>query len=263
METDRRSRPIRDGASFAMTQPLNRPDRFFFGTRVLPCPYIRGRQERKLVTELDGPHAAALYERMSRAGFRRSHGLAYRPACPQCAACVPIRICVRGFQATRSISRIMRLNADLAAEELGAVATMEQYRLFARYQRARHGGGEMSRMSFNDYRAMVEDTPVDTRMIELRHTDGALVGAMMADRLSDSLSAVYSFFAPELGRRSLGTYLVLRMVEDARAHGLDHVYLGYWIAESAKMAYKIRFRPVEILGPDGWVAYRHAERGAA
>ena len=213
-----------------------------------------------MITELGGPHAAELYERMSRAGFRRSHGLAYRPACPRCSACVPIRIRVRGFQTTRSIRRVARLNADLAAEDLEAVATMEQYRLFARYQRARHGGGDMSQMSFNDYRSMVEDTPVDTRIIEFRQPGGALVGAMLADRLSDSLSAVYSFFAPELGGRSLGTYLVSWLVEDALARGLGHVYLGYWIAESAKMSYKIRFRPVEILGPDGWVAYRDAER---
>ncbi len=256
METDRRSRPIRDGVSLSVNQPLSRPDRFFSGTRVLPCPYIQGRQERKVVTELGGPRAADLYERMSRAGFRRSHGLAYRPACPQCSACVPIRIPVEGFQTTRSIRRVLRVNADLAAEDLGAVATMEQYRLFARYQRSRHGGGDMSSMSFDDYRSMVEDTPVDTRIVEFRQTDGTLVGAMLADRLGNSLSAVYSFFAPELAQRSLGTYLVLRLIENARAGGLAHVYLGYWIAESAKMSYKVRFRPVEILGPDGWVVYQ-------
>ena len=239
-----------------MNQPLSRPDRFFFGTRLLPCPYIRGRQERKVVTELGGPRAVELYESMSRAGFRRSHGLAYRPACPQCSACVPIRICVQHFETTRSLRRILRLNADLTVEDLGAVATTEQYRLFTRYQRSRHGGGDMSSMSFSDYRSMVEDTPVDTRIIEFRQADGTLIGVMLADRLSDSLSAVYSFFTPELSRRSLGTYLVLWLVKEARARGLAHVYLGYWIAESTKMSYKVRFRPVEILGPDGWRVYR-------
>ena len=242
-----------------MNRPLSRPDRFFFGTRVLPCPYIQGRQERKVVTDLSGPHAADLYERMSRAGFRRSHGLAYRPACPQCNACVPIRIRAGDFEMTRSVRRVARMNADLAAEDLGAVATMEHYRLFARYQRSRHGGGDMSSMTFNDYRAMVEDSPVDTRIIEFRAPDGTLVAAMLADRLGSSLSAVYSFFAPELARRSLGTHMVLWLVEHARAHGLAHVYLGYWIAESGKMSYKVRFRPVEILGPDGWTVYQAAE----
>ncbi len=237
-------------------QPLRRPDRFFFGTRVLPCPYIPGRQERKVVTDLSGPGADELYERMSRAGFRRSHGLAYRPACPNCSACIPIRICTDGFETTRSIRRVARINADLATEDLSATATVEQYRLFARYQRSRHGGGDMSSMTFSDYRSMVEDTPVDTRLIEFRDRDGALLGVMLADRLGDSLSAVYSFFAPDQPRRSLGTYMVYWLVERAAAGGRPHVYLGYWIEECAKMAYKIRFRPVEILGSEGWRRYR-------
>ena len=237
-------------------QPLRRPDRFFFGTRVLPCPYIPGRQERKVVTDLSGPGADELYERMSRAGFRRSHGLAYRPACPNCSACIPIRICTDGFETTRSIRRVARINADLATEDLSATATVEQYRLFARYQRSRHGGGDMSSMTFSDYRSMVEDTPVDTRLIEFRDRDGALLGVMLADRLGDSLSAVYSFFAPDQPRRSLGTYMVYWLVERAAAGGLPHVYLGYWIEECAKMAYKIRFRPVEILDSGGWRRYR-------
>ncbi len=237
-------------------QPLRRPDRFFFGTRVLPCPYIPGRQERKVVTDLSGPGADELYERMSRAGFRRSHGLAYRPACPNCSACIPIRICTDGFETTRSIRRVARINADLAAEDLSAIATVEQFRLFARYQRSRHGGGDMSSMTFSDYRSMVEDTPIDTRLVEFRNRDGALVGVMLADRLGDSLSAVYSFFAPDQPRRSLGTYMVYWLVERAAAGGLPHVYLGYWIEECAKMAYKVRFRPVEILGSGGWRRYR-------
>ena len=237
-------------------QPLRRPDRFFFGTRVLPCPYLPGRQERKVVTDLSGPGAAELYERMSRAGFRRSHGLAYRPACPDCSACVPIRIRADRFETTRSIRRVARANADLAVADMAAIATVEQYRLFARYQRSRHGGGDMSSMTFNDYRSMVEDTPIDTRLIEFRAGGGALAGVMLADRLSDSLSAVYSFFAPDEPRRSLGTYMVLWLVERAAAAGLAHVYLGYWIEECAKMAYKVRFRPVEILGEGGWREYR-------
>ena len=237
-------------------QPLRRPDRFFFGTRVLPCPYVPGRQERKVVTDLSGPGADELYARMSRAGFRRSHGLAYRPACPNCSACVPIRICTGDFETTRSIRRIARVNADLAAQDLSATATAEQYRLFARYQRSRHGGGDMSSMTFGDYRSMVEDTPIDTRLIEFRNEAGALLGVMLADRLSDSLSAVYSFFAPDESRRSLGTYMVCWLVERAAAEGLAHVYLGYWIEECAKMAYKVRFRPVEILESGGWRRYR-------
>ena len=237
-----------------MKQSLTRPQRFFFGTRALPCPYVPGRVERKVVTDLAGPHAQDLYERLTRAGFRRSHGLTYRPACPSCTACVPVRIVVRGFAQTSSLKRISRRNAELIAEDMAAIATMEQYRLFMRYQRTRHAGGDMALMTFGDYRAMIEESPVDTRIVEFRDADGTLVAAMLADRMSDALSAVYSFYAPEDERRSLGSYMILWLVEQARAHGLTHVYLGYWISDSDKMGYKARFRPLEQLGPQGWAA---------
>lgn len=235
-----------------MNQYLIRPDRFFFGTRSLPCPYLEGKIERKVVTDLSGPNAEELYERLSRAGFRRSHGLAYRPACPGCNACVPVRIVAEDFVGTRSFRRILNANADLTADETDALATVEQYRLFSAYQRIRHDGGDMSGMSFNDYRAMVEETPVTTRTVEFRDGDGKLVAMMLMDRMEDSLSAVYSFFDGRQNRRSLGTYMILWMIDQARQLGLPYVYLGYWIDGSDKMAYKARFQPLEALGPDGW-----------
>lgn len=235
-----------------MNQTLIRPDRFFFGTRSLPCPYLEGRVERKVVTDLSGPNASELYERLSRAGFRRSHGLAYRPACPACNACIPVRIAVDDFDMTRSFRRVMTVNADLAAEETDALATVEQYRLFSAYQRIRHEGGDMSGMAFNDYRAMVEDTPVASRTVEFRDGEGSLTAVMLMDRMEDSFSAVYSFYDGGQTRRSLGTYMILWMVERSRELRLPYVYLGYWIDGSDKMAYKTRFRPLEALGPDGW-----------
>ena len=235
-----------------MNQQLIRPDRFFFGTRCLPCPYIEGNTERKVVTDLSGPNAAELYERLSKAGFRRSHGLAYRPACPGCNACVPVRVAAKDFDFTRSFRRVMKTNADLTVDNVEAIATVEQYRLFSTYQRARHNGGEMSDMTFADYRAMVEDTPVASRTVEFRNDEGALVGVMLMDRMEDSLSAVYSFFDGSQTRRSLGTLMILWMIENARATGLPYVYLGYWIKGSEKMAYKARFRPLEVLDHDGW-----------
>ena len=235
-----------------MNQTLIRPDRFFFGTRSLPCPYLDGRTERKVVTDLSGPNAEELYERLSRAGFRRSHGLAYRPACPGCNACVPVRIVARDFDMTRSFRRVLNANADLTADEIDALATVEQYRLFSAYQRIRHTGGDMSGMAFNDYRAMVEDTPVTSRTVEFRDDEGTLTAVMLMDRMEDSLSAVYSFFDGRQSRRSLGTYMILWMIERAQALGLPYVYLGYWIDGSEKMAYKARFRPLEALGENGW-----------
>jgi arginyl-tRNA--protein-N-Asp/Glu arginylyltransferase len=235
-----------------MNQQLIRPDRFFFGTRSLPCPYIEGQTERKVVTDLTGHNAEELYERLSRAGFRRSHNLAYRPACPTCNACIPVRIVAGEFDMTKSFRRVMAANADLTADDTDAIATVEQYRLFSAYQQARHEGGDMSGMAFNDYRAMVEDTPVTSRTVEFRDGDGALVAVMLMDRMADSLSAVYSFFDGSMARRSLGTYMILWMVEYARTLGLPYVYLGFWIDGSDKMAYKARFQPLEALGDGSW-----------
>lgn len=234
-------------------QSLRRHDRFFFGTRGLPCPYLDGRIERKVVTDLTGPDAESFYQRLTNAGFRRSHGLAYRPACRGCQACIAVRIRADDFEPSRSQRRILRANEELIAEDMPAHATLEQFRLFRDYQESRHGGGEMSAMCFDDYRAMIEETPLDTRVIEYREPDGRLVAVMLSDRLADSLSAVYSFFDPGLEPRSLGSHMILAMVRDAQRDALPFVYLGYWIADSRKMAYKARFRPIEGLGENGWV----------
>jgi len=232
-------------------KPPRRPQ-FFYTTAPLPCPYVAGRIERKVVTEITGPDADALHDRLSRAGFRRSHNIAYAPVCPACSACVPIRIDTAAFVPDRTQRKIARANALVEGFEVPARATAEQFALFQRYQQARHGEGDMAAMSFYDYRAMVEDTPIETLVIELRDQDDRLVGACLADRLGDGLSAVYSFFAPELGRQSLGTFTILWLIERARSLSLPYVYLGYWVPESQKMAYKARFRPSEILAGGAW-----------
>lgn len=235
-----------------MDQPLEKPHRFFFGTRTMPCPYADGREERKVVTELSGPGASELYERLSRAGFRRSHGLAYRPACPSCAACVPVRIVVGDFAQGKSFRRVAKANEDLKVEDIGAFATVEQFRLFTRYQASRHGGGDMASMTFDDYRTMVEETPVNTCVYEYRTPEGELVAVMLADVLPDSTSAVYSFFDPDLIRRSLGTFMILSLIDISRAKSIPFVYLGYWIEDSDKMSYKSRFSPIEQLANGSW-----------
>ncbi len=232
-------------------KPPRRPQ-FFYTTAPLPCPYLPGRTERKVVTEITGPEAEALHDRLSRAGFRRSHNIAYAPVCPACNACVPIRIPVETFAPDRTQRRIARANATTRGYDLPARATAEQFQLFQRYQRERHGDGDMATMSFYDYRAMVEDTPIETFMVEFRDADERLVGACLTDRLADGLSAVYSFYDPDEDRRSLGTWAILWLVERARAMGLPHVYLGYWVPQSPKMAYKARFQPAEILAGGGW-----------
>ncbi|HZS84140.1 MAG TPA: arginyltransferase [Stellaceae bacterium] len=234
------------------SRPLVTPLQHFYRTSALPCPYLDGKLERKLITELAGRDAKSFYDDLCRAGFRRSHHLAYRPSCAGCAGCVPVRVAALAFCPTRSTRRVARINADIEGRETELRATAEQYRLFVRYERTRHAGSEMAAMTFGDYRAMIEDSPIDTRIVEFRDPRRILVGACIIDALDDGYSAVYSFFDPLLARRSLGTFMVLWLVEDARRRGLPYIYLGYWIAESDKMSYKTRFRPLESLGAQGW-----------
>ena len=220
-----------------------------------PCPYLPGRRERKLITELpETPvdEATARYSLLSRAGFRRSHQYAYRPACTGCSACVPVRVRAADFEAGASLKRVARINRDLGAIERPAEPTDEQYGLFGRYIQARHGDGDMAGMTALDYHGMVRHSRVETRMAEYRDAGDKLVAACLFDRLDDGLSAVYSFFDPELEGRSLGHYMVLWLIETARAEALPHVYLGYWIAAAPKMSYKARFQPLEALGETGW-----------
>ena len=242
----------------SLYKPPRRPQ-FFYTTAPLPCPYLAGRIERKVVTEIVGPDAEALHDRLSRAGFRRSHNIAYAPVCPSCQACVPIRIPVDAFQPDRTLRKIAKANAVLEGSRAPPRATAEQFQLFQRYQQARHVDGDMASMSFYDYRAMVEDTPIETFIIEFRDEGERLVSACLGDKLADGLSAVYSFFAPGMEKRSLGTFAILWLIERARALRLPYVYLGYWVPESRKMAYKARFRPSEVLVNGTWRMLTDAE----
>ena len=242
--------------------PPYRPLQQFFRSGPMPCPYLPGRVERKLFTRLTGQQATEVNSTLSRAGFRRSHDIVYRPVCPGCAACVPVRIPVAEFQPNRTMRKVARANADLVFTGVPAQATVEQYRVFSAYQDARHGDSDMSRMSMADYTAMIEEGRVDTLVFELRDREGRLHGGLLTDRLADGYSAVYSFYDPTDARRSLGTHMILSLVEDARAVGSPYVYLGYWIEGSRKMAYKARFQPMELLDRDGWVRMT-AEQAAA
>lgn len=233
----------------------NRPRQTFFVLRETPCPYISGQRERKLVTELSGQAARHNYSDLSRAGFRRSHLFAYRPACRGCDACVPVRVDVARYHPGKSLRRIARRNADLTAKLRPAVATYEQYLLFQRYLQHRHGDGEMARMGYGDYRPMIEETAAATRIAEFRDQAGRLIAACLLDLLDDGSSAVYSFFEPDEPGRSLGSYVVHWLIEQTKAQAPDgrgYVYLGYWIAEARKMAYKTRFQPLQALGANGW-----------
>lgn len=235
-----------------MTSHNSKLPRHFYRMPPRPCPYLPGRTEQNIFTELVGPDSRPIYDILTHAGFRRSHGIAYRPACPGCQACVPVRIVARDFDLSKSLKRIVNRNTDITSAEAPPRATLEHYRLFSRYVTARHDDGEMADMTYIDYAAMVEESPLPSHLEEYRDGDGALIGACLTDRLSDGFSAVYSYFEPDLDHRSLGTLMVVDLVAKAQRERLSYVYLGYWIEGSRKMAYKTRFRPLEALGPGGW-----------
>jgi arginine-tRNA-protein transferase len=216
------------------------------------CPYLPGRTERTLAAPLPPLRAAEVLDAACRAGFRRSQNYVYRPSCKGCAACVPVRVIAADFDWSRSWRRIRKANADLIASVRPARASDESFALFHRYQLHRHGPEGMGAMTYSDYRAMLEDSPAPASLIEHRDRNGNLVATLLADHVTDGWSAVYSFFAPEFSRRSLGSYMILDLVRRTIAEQRPFVYLGYWISGSQKMAYKARFSPLEALETDGW-----------
>ncbi len=240
-----------------MTEQHNARVPQFFLTPGGPCPYLPGRIERKVFARLSGSYAQPLSEALTHSGFRRSQSIAYRPACEGCSACVSVRILASEFETSRTFRRVLQRNDDLIRTEVVPEATREQFSLLRTYLDARHAGGGMSDMGLFDYVAMVEETPVDTQIVEYRRAGaegrpGPLIACALTDVLRDGVSMVYSFFHPGEDARSLGTFMILDHIRDAKSRGLPHVYLGYWVEGSEKMAYKTRFRPMEALTRDGW-----------
>ena len=247
-----------------MTSHPRDPPQFYL-TAPSPCPYLAGREERKVFTHIVGRRAREINEVLSQGGFRRSQTIAYRPACESCRACVSVRVLADEFSPSGNMARVLRRNRDLVGNTVANRPSSEQYALFRRYLDARHGEGGMADMSVLDYAMMIEDSHVDTRLVEYRRRGpdtaingrgaGPLVALSLTDQLSDGLSMVYSFFDPDLAERSLGTFLILDHVARARARGLPYLYLGYWVEGSRKMDYKARFRPQQRLLSSGWVRY--------
>jgi arginine-tRNA-protein transferase len=235
----------------------------FYVTAPQPCPYLKGRNERKLFTHLTHDKSPALVDSLLRGGFRRSQNVAYIPYCEGCQACVSVRVLADEFELGRSFRRILKANEDLIVRRTPALPTSEQFSLFRRYIDRRHGDGGMVDMNVLDYAMMVEDSIIETTITEYRLPPsrgaidaagrGPLIAVALCDRLGDGISMVYSFFDPDLEARSLGTFMILDAVRHVRDLGLAYLYLGYWIDGSRKMSYKERFAPREILTGNGWV----------
>ena len=230
----------------------------FFVTSPTACPYLPGKHERKVFTDLSGQNAVELNDALSRIGFRRSQGVAYRPSCIDCQACISVRVLTRDFKPNTSQKRIFRRNSDLEVNICHAWSTAEQFALLRTYLDSRHPTGGMAGMDEIDFADMVEQSPVDTHIVEYREPSkddrpGALVGVCIADRQHDGLSMIYSFFDPNHPTRDgLGTYIIMDHIARAARVGMPHVYLGYWIDGCRRMEYKTKFQPMERLGPNGW-----------
>ena len=229
----------------------------FYVTAPQPCPYLPGRRERKLFTALQGSGAADLNDKLSKQGFRRSQNVLYRPSCADCSACLSARIRVEDFVPSRSQRRAGARNHHLRRDVTSPWATEAQYELFRRYLGSRHADGGMADMDVFEFAAMVEETPIRTRVIEYWDDhDGMdaseLAGVCLTDVLDDGLSMVYSFYDPDRRSSSLGTHLILDHVAIAREAGLPYVYLGYWVPGSPKMGYKAGFSAVEIYKNREW-----------
>jgi arginine-tRNA-protein transferase len=244
----------------------------FYLTAPSPCPYLLGKEERKVFTHLVGERAGELNDLLTQGGFRRSQSIAYRPACDACRACISVRVVVDDFQSTRNMRRVLEKNTDVVAEMRRATPSSEQYSVFRAYLDSRHRDGGMADMTVLDYAMMVEDSHVTTKIVEYRQRaqshspardrereragagrGGRLMAVSLTDVLGDGLSMVYSYFDPDEAWRSLGTFAILDHIERARQMRLPYLYLGYWVRGSKKMDYKARFLPQERLMPAGWL----------
>lgn len=217
-----------------------------------PCSYLSGREARSQVVALPGAVSTALHARLLDHGFRRSGQFIYRPWCNECRACVPVRVAVAHFAPSRTQRRISTRNAHLTLREVSREPSDEQYALFLRYQRTRHPGGGMDQDSPQQYARFILETHTDSRLLEARDADGALRLVMLVDVADSGLSAVYTFFDPARPKDSLGTWGILRQIALCQQLGLPYLYLGYWIANSAKMAYKNRFSALQYFYASRW-----------
>ena len=219
-------------------------------TRSQKCAYLADQTEQRLATDIS--EHAHTHDRLAESGFRRVENWVYKPACPNCNACKPIRVKANQFKKSRNIRRIQSVNRDLKRNLSTGRLSLDHYDMFQRYLSYRHEDGQMASMSFDEFSAMILNSPIDTTLTEYVSADNRLIGCILVDRQRDGLSAVYSFFQPEEKKRSLGSFMIIDLIDRCSELGLPYVYLGYYIEQSRKMSYKARFKPYQIFSHGDW-----------
>ena len=232
-------------------------DKQFFLTPAHPCSYLEKRSANTLFLDPRDTHSPDTYENLSRLGFRRSGGHLYRPHCSNCSACVPTRIPISKFTANRRFRRILTKNRDVQTVVEGKRDDLEAYTLYEKYISRRHRDGDMYPADFDQFRSFLFANWSDTRFIS-SYLNEQLIAVSVTDFLNNALSAIYTFFDPDLSNRSLGVYSILKQIEYCRNSSIPHLYLGYWIKDSKKMDYKIEYAPVELFQDGSWKIFQKA-----
>ena len=216
-----------------------------------PCPYIPGNKEHLLFTDLTKFVSKKILEKLVSEGFRRSENIFYKPNCKNCKSCISTRILVKDFLYSKKFKRIIKKNYDLNYKIIKPKTNRNQFKLFKNYLKLRHTKGDMTDMTYLDFRTMLEISPVDTKILHV-YKKNNFIGAILYDVYENSFSANYSFFNPKYKNRSLGTFLILKLIEQAKKEKKKYLYLGYYVKECRKMSYKINFKPIEILKNNNW-----------
>ncbi|MDC0094047.1 arginyltransferase [Alphaproteobacteria bacterium] len=219
-------------------------------TKPTPCPYLDGRVEKRIATDIT--YNKDIYDELALNGFRRVENWMYRPVCDNCSACKSYRVIIDKFELTKSLKRINKKLSEISYKLVGNKATREHYDLFKKYQLKRHIGGSMADMDEDDFISMIETSPIQTFLMEFRDKINKLIGVILLDVNNNTLSAVYSFFEPNLKKNGLGNFMISQCLIYGKKNKYKYLYLGYYISQISSMSYKIRFQPGQILDNNEW-----------
>ena len=228
----------------ALEQPI------YMLTKASSCPYLNGKVEKRIATDIS--NNKKIYEELSINGFRRVENWMYRPVCDNCSACKSYRVDIKNFKLTKSLRRIYKNFKNISCKLVKNIATQEHFELFKKYLSERHKGGSMSNMDEDEFKSMIETSPINTLLLEFRNKSYNLVGAVLLDINEKNLSAVYSFFDPKFNKFGLGNYMIIQSLLFGKNYDYRYLYLGYYIKELSSMSYKSRFKPGQIFNNNEW-----------